>query len=442
MGISTKWDTLIVGAGAAGLQCGVTLAEAGQKVLILEARNRAGGRIHTFIDKHTGYTLDAGAEFIHGQLPHTFEWVKKLRLPVSAVTGKNIRLLSDVSTTPPAQEAAWKKFHEILSRLRQDTTLDSFLHTYFPEESYSDFRREVLRFAMGYDAADPTRVSMLALRDEWEREEGPNYRIDKAPHLQASGYGAMIDGMIGRFQQAGGKWLVAHTVRLISLSTPAFVQVKAHFRQKILTYTADRVVITLPPGIFQKYGPKSISIEPGAKSIIQVMQRLGYGTATKIITLWKHPWWRSRFGPDMGFLISQAPVPTWWTAYPNDWPILTGWKGGPHPLGNSTPVIQKDTVIQSLVQVSGIPAKILQKEMLKCFIFDWYLDPFACGSYSYPVLGFQTLIQQLQAFFPQRLYFAGEAYHNRPPWGTVESALCSGQEVAEAILELHGLHKI
>lgn len=435
MGISAKWDTLIVGAGAAGLQCGVRLAEAGQKVLILESRNRAGGRIHTFTDKQTGYNLEAGAEFIHGRLPHTFRWVEKLHLPVSAVTGKTIRLLPDASSPSPSQEAAWKKFHEILAGLRHDTTLHAFLNTYFPGESYADFRQELLRFAMGYDAADPERVSMLALRDEWEQEEGPNYRIGRATHLQASGYGAMIYGMVAQFQQAGGKLLYAHPVRQVSLSSPAFVQVKAHFRQKILTYMADRVVITLPPGTFQKYGHKGISIEPGEDRIIQVMQQLGYGTATKIITLWKRPWWPSRFAPDMGFLISQAPVPTWWTAYPNDWPVLTGWKGGPLPSGNTWLVIQKDAVIQSLVQISGLPAKILQKGLLKYFIFDWYLDPFACGSYSYPVPGHQTLIKQLQAFFPHRLYFAGEAYYAHPPWGTVESALASGDEIATSILK-------
>ena len=44
------FDTLIIGAGAAGIAAARKLHDAGQKVAILEARNRIGGRIHTDFD--------------------------------------------------------------------------------------------------------------------------------------------------------------------------------------------------------------------------------------------------------------------------------------------------------------------------------------------------------------------------------------------------------
>ena len=45
-----KFDISIIGAGAAGLMAARELAKAGKKILIIEAGNCAGGRIHTIRD--------------------------------------------------------------------------------------------------------------------------------------------------------------------------------------------------------------------------------------------------------------------------------------------------------------------------------------------------------------------------------------------------------
>jgi monoamine oxidase len=57
-------DIVIVGAGMAGLTAARALAEAGLRVLVIEAQERIGGRILT---EHVGgEALELGAEFIHG----------------------------------------------------------------------------------------------------------------------------------------------------------------------------------------------------------------------------------------------------------------------------------------------------------------------------------------------------------------------------------------
>src|SRR5882724_8093583 len=76
-------DVLIVGAGAAGLAAAVELTRAGQRVHILEARNRIGGRIHTWhapAGEGPGTPVELGAEFIHGVPPETWDWVRQHRL--------------------------------------------------------------------------------------------------------------------------------------------------------------------------------------------------------------------------------------------------------------------------------------------------------------------------------------------------------------------------
>jgi Uncharacterized conserved protein len=62
--------TLVIGAGTAGLAAARDLADAGQAVTVLEARERIGGRVHT--DRTFSYTpVEFGAEFVHGDLAPT-----------------------------------------------------------------------------------------------------------------------------------------------------------------------------------------------------------------------------------------------------------------------------------------------------------------------------------------------------------------------------------
>src|SRR3954466_6680195 len=59
-----SFDTIVVGAGVAGLTAARLLAGAGRRVVVLEARGRGGGRVWT--DRKDGLFTDLGASWIHG----------------------------------------------------------------------------------------------------------------------------------------------------------------------------------------------------------------------------------------------------------------------------------------------------------------------------------------------------------------------------------------
>ena len=63
-------STLVIGAGMAGLTAAHDLKVAGESVVVLEARNRIGGRLYTNHD-FAGIPVEFGAEFIHGDLAPT-----------------------------------------------------------------------------------------------------------------------------------------------------------------------------------------------------------------------------------------------------------------------------------------------------------------------------------------------------------------------------------
>ena len=60
----TTFDTIVIGAGMSGTTSARILADAGYRVLVLEARDRIGGRMQS--DRSAGFPVDLGGSWIHG----------------------------------------------------------------------------------------------------------------------------------------------------------------------------------------------------------------------------------------------------------------------------------------------------------------------------------------------------------------------------------------
>jgi protoporphyrinogen oxidase len=79
-------DCVVVGAGAAGLAAATTLREAGRTFVVLEARDRIGGRAHT-VRLSSGHAAERGAEYLHGARVVTWEFVARFGLTTHLASG-------------------------------------------------------------------------------------------------------------------------------------------------------------------------------------------------------------------------------------------------------------------------------------------------------------------------------------------------------------------
>ena len=64
----------------AGLAAGRNLAASGLSVILLEARNRIGGRILTMRDSSANLPIELGAEFVHGRPPELLDLISEAGL--------------------------------------------------------------------------------------------------------------------------------------------------------------------------------------------------------------------------------------------------------------------------------------------------------------------------------------------------------------------------
>src|SRR5262245_20966099 len=81
--MDTQAEALGMRAGAAGLSAARRLADGGRRVVVLEARDRIGGRVWT--DHNFGpVPVERGAEFIHGERAETWAWVQRAKLTTAS----------------------------------------------------------------------------------------------------------------------------------------------------------------------------------------------------------------------------------------------------------------------------------------------------------------------------------------------------------------------
>ncbi|HET7199396.1 MAG TPA: FAD-dependent oxidoreductase, partial [Burkholderiales bacterium] len=160
-------DAVVIGAGVAGLAAARALQDAGVDFIVLEARERIGGRIFTARDAELPVGVELGAEFVHGSAPELHEIVRAARLTLCDIEGE--RWQSRSGALRPLGEAFWSELEAVMSRLpdraRDDRSFQEFLKKRPGGKRLANARRLALQWVEGFHAADPSLISAVALAE-------------------------------------------------------------------------------------------------------------------------------------------------------------------------------------------------------------------------------------------------------------------------------------
>jgi len=413
---------IVIGAGASGLIVCKKLLKQGKKIILLEARDRVGGRIHSF--KSGEHVFEAGAEFIHGNLPLTIGLLHEYKIKFFHTAGVMARIEKGKVKKTDEFIEGWDKLMQEMSNLKSDLPLTDFLSQHFSDEKFDKLRETVGRFAEGFDLADPATASTLSLYQEWVSEgEEEQYRIP-------DGYNKLIDAMLKDCTSRGCELHLSTQVTKIEWEKD-FVKVRDTNGRE---FSGSQVVVTVPLGVLQS---GDILFAPEIPQL-KVVHQIGFGTVIKMLFECSSAFWENNI-KKLGFIFSDQVVPTWWTQLPMHQPMLTGWLGGSRAkqLERKSDDELLEIAIQSLANIFDESAATIQSHILKSNIFNWSKDPYALGAYSFPTVETRNARKILNEPIEHTIFLAGEALFDGPCGGTVEAAFKSGTDIAKKICDIN-----
>ena len=282
-----RYDVLVIGAGAAGLIAASELAHAGRSVLVLEARDRIGGRIWTRTEPELEVPLELGAEFIHGRAEVT--------RALLADSGK---------AAIPAAGAHWSfkdgrlrpsdgLFENLQRQVRRSAVLhqqDMSFAAFLQQLSLTpDERRFAQTMAEGFDAVDVERASARALSAEWTGD-----MLGDAPQGRpAGGYASVLQALTGALARSSARLQLQSPVQEILWSMDA-VCARGKFLSREFEFSASRAIITLPLGVLQLDAaqPGAVRFTPALDGKRPALAALASGAVVKILMQFSSPFWQ------------------------------------------------------------------------------------------------------------------------------------------------------
>lgn len=421
-------DVIVIGAGISGLAAARHLVDHGQSVLILEARNRVGGRIWTS-RKWADAPMDLGASWIHGIDGNPIYQLAQQAGAETVVTdGDNITYyLPDGRETTDQQSRRLEYW---------GTTAAGAVTRYQDEQETDTSVRAAVQDSVDTDTLSDTDRAFLSYNlNEYEHEYSGSVDELSATHFDSDapiegddvlfpgGYGQLTDRL-----GTGLRTLLEHTVTRVDWTRTG------------VTVTTDKgafaarsVVVTLPLGVLQSgavtFGPGL----PAGKS--DAIRALGFGVLNKCYLRFPRAFWADTDW--IGYVPSTDRYGQWaqWinVARPTGLPILLGFNAA--DFGREIEKCSDTTIVDGAMATLRTVYGPAIPNPVDFQITRWVSDAYARGSYSYNKLGSTPAMRDdLAATVDGRVHFAGEATH-RQSFATVHGAYESGLRAARDIVE-------
>lgn len=422
---------LVIGAGAAGLSAARELTQAGVHVIVLEARERIGGRIYSKQDSHLGHPIELGAEFVHGMPPALLKILEAQH--IAPVEVPDVQLYLDGDRKLIDTELFNSMLEEVMNALpRPEQSADqSFARWLQGKDFSSQAKRIATAYVEGFNAADGEKIGIHALvksADAAEQIHGERqFRLTR-PYREVPQ--ALLNGCDSEF---------------LTLQLNAEVVEIEWSRGRVLcrlsegsVIEAAQAIVTLPLPLLQN---ETVRFKPRLDEKKVCLAQLAMGHTQRLVVVCKALFWEAisidgKSLEQLNFIDDDdGPFRTWWTLYPVRAPILVGWNSGPDVIAGASTEEISAVAFARLASIFGISLEEVRSNVLAVHYHDWSADPFAGGAYSYSLAGGSEAPQKLSEPLQDTLFFAGEATDGEGNSGYLHGAIASGIRAARQILQ-------
>jgi monoamine oxidase len=408
MSLPSEVDVAIIGAGAAGLGAARALENSGLSAIVLEARDRVGGRAHTIMAA-PDITFDLGCGWLHSADKNSFVKIAgrlnfeidKTRPPWREQSLDAAFPLKERSDFIAALDAFYDRAEEAAKNGR-DSAASSYLE---PGNRWNPMIDAISTYVNGCEL---DRVSILDM-DAYEDTE-INWRVRR-------GYGALMTAYAEPIPLA-----LNCNVTLIDHSGK-----RARVETSQGTLTADRVIVTVPTNLI---ADESIRFHPALPGKVAAARGLPLGLADKVMLALDQPDALPKDGNLRGATMRTAMGG--FHLRPFGQPCIEGFFGGRfaqelEDAGDGA------LAAQSIDEIVALLGNDFRRKLKPLSESRWAHDPFARGSYSHALPGHAGDRAVLAAPVDNRLFFAGEA--TSPNFfSTAHGARDSGERAAGEVL--------
>ncbi|WP_204137679.1 FAD-dependent oxidoreductase [Halomicronema sp. CCY15110] len=424
---ASKGRIVVVGAGLAGLAAAQELQTHGYDVVVVEARERIGGRVWTSL-QWADAPLDFGATWIHGTQGNPITALAD-QINAPRITTSYDRAITYNTSGQPLSPAAASRMAELRAQvlraiaIAQDAEVDRSIRAVIEPllqqfESVSEAQR-FINFILNSEIEQEYSGSIDRLSAHWY-DSDQNFEGDEAlfvqgfrviPELLAQGLSIELGQVVQAIQ-----WDQS-PVRVLTQQTE---------------FLADHVVVTLPLGVLQAGTVQFTPDLPPAQQT--AIAQLGMGVLNKCYLRFPESFWPTEVDW-LGYVAANSGAWVDWVSFARvaNQPILLGFNAANR--GRDVEAWSDQHMVADAMQTlktiygANIPAPTDYQ------LTRWATDPFSLGSYSYNAVGSAPQMrQQLAAPLGETVFFAGEAT-NEDYFGTTHGAYLSGLRAAREIIE-------
>jgi monoamine oxidase len=439
------YDTVVVGAGLAGLTAARAVRDAGKSVLVLEARDRVGGRNFDHV-LAPGKVAELGGQWAGPGQDKVLGLAKELGIATfpTYATGSSVYYRSGQLQTysgdiPPASPVALVELEAaivLLNQMAADVSADApwqasqagawdqqTIATWFTEHAHTAEARDLgalaIRAVYGEEASE---ISLLDLLSAISGVGGDiNTLIGSAQSIRFVGGPQQLSQRLA--QQLGGAVKLGEPVRAIDHGGVTTL------RTANASYRARRTIIAIPKPLIARieFSP------PLSPARDQILQRQPMGSVVKVNAIYERPFWRDQ-GLNGAATSDTGPVRITYDNSPPDGKpgILVGFMEGNDSrlFYDQSDDARRQAALTSFARYFGKQALTPSGyvDMM------WAREPFTRGAYgSFNPPGVLTSLHDSGTTPDGVLHFAGA--DSSPEWpGYMDGAIRSGQRAAKDVL--------